>query len=66
MSKPAPDSRLTPDVLAATLSKAFGSTVHPDMITLDIRKGAPANPDGTINLMHYVAWLIAHENNARN
>jgi len=24
----------------------------------DLAKGAPANPDGTLNLVHYAAWLI--------
>jgi hypothetical protein len=27
------------------------------MIAADIRDGAPTNPDGTVNLVHYAAWL---------
>ena len=24
----------------------------------DVEAGAPVNPDGTINLVHYAAWLV--------
>jgi len=24
----------------------------------DIESGAPTNPDGTLNLVHYAAWLV--------
>ena len=27
------------------------------MIRGDIDDGAPTNPDGTVNLVHYAAWL---------
>jgi hypothetical protein len=27
-------------------------------IRSDLDAGAPANPDGTINLVHYGAWII--------
>jgi hypothetical protein len=29
-----------------------------DMLKADLAAGAPANPDGTINLVHYGAWLV--------
>jgi hypothetical protein len=32
--------------------------VTPEEIELDIVSGAPANADGTINLVHYAAWLV--------
>jgi hypothetical protein len=25
----------------------------------DIESGAPTNPDGTLNLVHYAAWMVA-------
>jgi len=29
-----------------------------DMLREDIDAGAPTNADGTINLVHYAAWLV--------
>jgi hypothetical protein len=29
-----------------------------DIIKADLAAGAPANADGTINLVHYAAWLV--------
>jgi hypothetical protein len=28
------------------------------MIQADLSAGAPANADGTFNLLHYAAWLV--------
>jgi hypothetical protein len=28
------------------------------MLEADRAAGAPANPDGTVNLVHYAAWLV--------
>ena len=33
-------------------------SVSPQQIALDVEAGLPMNPDGTINLVHYTAWLI--------
>lgn len=54
-SKPNPQS-LSPDELAKLLS-AVGSPVSAQLIESDIAAGAPTNPDGTINLVSYTAWL---------
>lgn len=27
-------------------------------IRKDIKAGAPVNPDGSINIVHYIAWLV--------
>ncbi len=43
---------------ARVLSAAGGRSVTPDMIETDIASGAPRNPDGTINVVHYAAWLM--------
>ena len=29
-----------------------------EMIRRDVEDGAPQNPDGTINLVEYAAWLV--------
>lgn len=49
---------LTPTDLAALLTKAGGVRVKPDDIAADLNAGAPTNADGTINLVHYAAWLV--------
>ena len=43
---------------ATVLSKAGGRDVTEDMIREDLAAGAPLNPDGTLNLIHYGAWLV--------
>ena len=54
------DLRLTrmPVAEAAALFARFRAQHTPlDAIRADLAAGAPANPDGTINLIHYAAWL---------
>jgi len=46
------------DVAAKILSKAGGRAVSEDMLHNDTDAGAPTNPDGTLNLVNYAAWLI--------
>ena len=43
---------------AQILSKAGGRLVAETTLGTDIDAGAPTNPDGTINLVHYAAWLV--------
>lgn len=43
---------------ALLLSNAFGEKITEQMIKEDIQLGAPMNADGTINLIHYAAWLV--------
>lgn len=43
--------------LAALLSKS-GAHVTAEMLRRDIDEGAPVNADGTVNLVHYAAWLV--------
>ncbi len=42
---------LTPEDAARMLG------ISVDMLRVDIAAGAPTNPDGTVNLIHYAAWL---------
>jgi len=50
---------------ARVLSRAGGFPVTEGMLRADIDAGAPANADGTINLVHYAAWLV-RESGARS
>jgi hypothetical protein len=43
---------------ARLLSMVSGERVTEEMIRADLAAGAPANTDGTINLVHYAAWLV--------
>jgi len=59
-----PDKRqLRPTALALEdaarlLTSLGGRAVTAEMIRADIEAGAPVNADGTINLVHYGAWLV--------
>ena len=49
---------LTVAQAAKVLSAAGGRRITEDMLRADIDAGAPVNADGTINLVHYTAWLV--------
>ncbi len=54
---------LNPAALSVTdtarlLTRVGGQPVSEAMVKLDIDAGAPINGDGTINLVHYAAWLV--------
>lgn len=56
-------SRLNPAALlvadaARVLTRLGGKAVTEDMLNADIVAGAPTNADGSINLVHYAAWLV--------
>ncbi len=56
-------SRLNPGALsvadaARVLSRIGGRAVTEEMLRADIDAGAPTNANGTINLVHYAAWLV--------
>jgi hypothetical protein len=61
--KPEAGAQLNPAALSAAdaarlLSRAGGKRITSEQIASDIDAGAPTNPDGTINLVHYAAWLV--------
>ena len=59
MSDPAPSlTALTVAQVSQVLSAAGGRRITEEMLRADIDAGAPANADGTINLVHYTAWLV--------
>lgn len=62
MAKKTPKiTELTQSQVARILATAGERRITAAMIQVDIDAGAPANTDGTMNLIHYVAWL-AREN----
>jgi uncharacterized ferredoxin-like protein len=54
---------LNPNALALAdaarlLARVGGQAVTIEMLQADVAAGAPTNADGTINLVHYAAWLV--------
>lgn len=49
---------LSRDQAARVLSASGWKPVTVEMVDADIDDGAPMNGDGTINLVHYSAWLV--------
>ena len=61
--QPPAKSTLDPTALplaeaARLLAKVSAASIHEPMLQRDVTSGAPTNPDGTLNLVHYAAWLI--------
>ena len=57
-----PVSGLNPSALAVAdaarlLARVSGQSISESMLNNDIAIGAPTNANGTINLIHYAAWL---------
>lgn len=44
--------------LARLLTRVGGEPIGEADIEADVAVGAPTNADGTINLVHYAAWLV--------
>jgi hypothetical protein len=40
------------------LSGAGGQRISVGVLEANVASGAPANADGTLNLVHYTAWLV--------
>ena len=49
---------LTPAQAAKILAAAGNRRITEAMVYADIDAGAPTNAAGTINLVHYAAWLV--------
>lgn len=57
------EAKLNPTALpvaeaARLLSAVGGQAVTVEMLQANIAAGAPTNADGTLNLVHYAAWLV--------
>jgi hypothetical protein len=49
---------------AKLLSSAGGRLIRAEQIEADIAAGAPRNPDGTLNLLAYAAWILKERDDA--
>ena len=63
MAQDAPKPQLNPAAMplrdaARLLAKVGGPSITEAMLRVDVEAGAPTNPDGTLNLVHYAAWLV--------
>jgi hypothetical protein len=59
---PIDPTRLTVEQAARLLTSAYRQQVSIANIETDVQAGAPTNTDGTINLVHYAAWLLSEMN----
>ena len=48
---------MSPRELARLLTNSGAGGTGEDQVRSDLAAGAPVNPDGTLNLIHYTAWL---------
>jgi hypothetical protein len=55
---PLSSTALPLQIAARVLAKAGSRPVSEEMLADDIAQGAPVNADGTLNLVHYAAWLV--------
>jgi len=59
MKSPSLDPRaLSPEDLARVLSASGPRPVSVEQIREDLDDGVPVNMNGTVNLVHYTAWLV--------
>ena len=56
-----PSALAIPDA-ARLLAKVSGRPIAEELLRRDISAGAPTNPDGTLNLVRYAAWLVRELN----
>ena len=49
---------LKPDQLVDVLVKSGFRDMTLELLHSDFELGAPRNPDGTVNLIHYMAWIL--------
>jgi hypothetical protein len=54
-------TRLQPEQAVALLVRAGAHSMSLERLRADQAAGAPANPDGTINLIAYGAWMLQEQ-----
>ena len=59
---PVNPSAMTLADAARLLSKVGGRSITEAMLKDDVATGAPTNADGTLNLIHFAAWLVKEVN----
>ena len=52
---------LPKEAVVRLLKNAGSSTISAEPLEADIAAGAPVNPDGTVSLVEYAAWLCREE-----
>ena len=57
---------LSPEKLVALLTRFGFPEMSTEILQQDINNGAPCNEDGTVNLIHYMAWMIKEINGNGN
>jgi hypothetical protein len=57
--RPGGVARLSPAAVARLLRSGGAQGFKAAHVRADIRAGAPTNDDGTIDFIHYAAWLAA-------
>ena len=57
-AEPLKITALTPAQAAKILTAAGGRRITEAMVRADLDAGAPSHADGTLNLVHYAAWLV--------
>ena len=58
MTDPLKITALQPETLIRLLKQAGSRLVSLEILQADFDAGAPRNPDGTVNLIEYAAWLV--------
>lgn len=53
---------LTPADAARLLARVGAPSITEAMLRNDLAAGMPTNADGTVNLVHYAAWLVREMN----
>ena len=48
--------------LVAALKAAGSRTITEETVAADLADGAPSNPDGTVDMLKYAAWILMKEN----
>lgn len=55
---------LQPELLVRLLKQAGSRMISAETLAADFDSGAPKNPDGTVNLIEYAAWLAKGDDDA--
>ncbi len=62
-SSPRADARALKVSELVTALKAAGSrTITEETVAADLAAGAPANADGSVDILKYAAWILMKEN----
>lgn len=54
---------LSPDLAVKLLTQSGSRIASLEVLKKDLENGAPKNPDGTINIIEYAAYLAKEGNN---